>query len=110
MHAPIARVKAHRVAVIEAFGVAYQPAGAGEALGTIAIGVVLFMLRRRGMRVGVLATTYFTAYAAFQFLLFCVRESERVVGPARRCSSGDARRRLNAAPTRLAPVPMAWAR
>jgi len=61
-------------------GVAYQPAGAYEALCAIAIGIVLFALRRRGVRDGVLALTYFAAYAVSQFLLFYVRESEPVIG------------------------------
>ncbi len=61
-------------------GVAYQPAGAYEALCTIAIGVILLTLRRRGVRDGVLALTYFGTYAVSQFLLFYVRESEPVVG------------------------------
>ncbi len=61
-------------------GVAYQPAGAYEAVATIAIGVVLVLQRRRGVRQGVLALTYLAAYAVSQFLLFYVRESEPVVG------------------------------
>ena len=61
-------------------GVAYQPAGAYEALGTIAIGIVLVVIRRRGARDGALALTYFALYAVSQFLLFYVRESEPVVG------------------------------
>lgn len=61
-------------------GVPYQPAGAYEALCTMAIGVGLLMLRRHGVRDGVLALTYFAAYAVSQFLLFFVRESEPVVG------------------------------
>ena len=61
-------------------GVAYQPAGAYEALGTIAIGAGPFLLRRRGVRDGVLAIAYFAAYAVSQFLLFYVRESEPVIG------------------------------
>jgi phosphatidylglycerol:prolipoprotein diacylglycerol transferase len=60
-------------------GVAYQPAGAYEALGTIAIGVILFRLRRHGVRDGLLAIAYLTAYAVSQFFLFYVRESEPVV-------------------------------
>jgi phosphatidylglycerol:prolipoprotein diacylglycerol transferase len=70
-------------AVVQAgyhLGVAYQPAGAYEALATIAIGVALVLLRRRGVRDGALALTYFAAYAVSQFLLFFVRESEPVVG------------------------------
>ena len=61
-------------------GVAYQPAGAYEALVTIVIGIGLFLLRRRGVRDGALAISYFAAYAISQFLLFYVRESEPVVG------------------------------
>lgn len=61
-------------------GVAYQPAGAYEALCAIAIGIVLVLLRRHGVRDGVLALTYFSLYAISQFLIFYVRESEPVVG------------------------------
>jgi len=61
-------------------GVAYQPAGAYEALCAIAIGFVLLMLRRRQVHDGVLALTYFGLYAVSQFLIFYVRQSEPVVG------------------------------
>jgi phosphatidylglycerol---prolipoprotein diacylglyceryl transferase len=57
-------------------GVAYQPAAAYEALGTIAIGVILFALRRRGVRNGALAVTYIPLYAISQLLLFQLRSSE----------------------------------
>ena len=60
-------------------GVPYQPAGAYEALVTIIIGLGLFWLRRRHPRDGVLFIVYVTAYAASQFLLFFVRQSEPVV-------------------------------
>ncbi len=61
-------------------GVAYQPAGAYEGLCAIGIGVVLLLLRRRGVRDGVLALTYVGLYALSQFLIFYVRQSEPVVG------------------------------
>ena len=57
-------------------GVAYQPAAAYEALGTIAIGVLLFALRRRGVRNGALAVAYIPLYAISQLLLFQLRSSE----------------------------------
>jgi phosphatidylglycerol:prolipoprotein diacylglycerol transferase len=57
-------------------GVAYQPAAAYEALGTIAIGVILFALRRRRVRNGALAVAYIPLYAISQLLLFQLRSSE----------------------------------
>lgn len=61
-------------------GVPYQPAGAYEALLTIAIGIGLFALRRRRQpRNGVLFIVYFALYAVTQFLIFYVRQSEPVV-------------------------------
>jgi phosphatidylglycerol---prolipoprotein diacylglyceryl transferase len=59
---------------------AYQPAAAYEALGTIAIGVILFALRRRGVRNGALAVAYIPLYAISQLLLFQLRRSEPVLG------------------------------
>jgi phosphatidylglycerol:prolipoprotein diacylglycerol transferase len=81
--APWATAYTNTHAILQAgyqLGVAYQPAGAYEALCAIAIGIVLVLLRRRGVRDGVLALTYFSLYAISQFLIFYVRESEPVVG------------------------------
>jgi phosphatidylglycerol:prolipoprotein diacylglycerol transferase len=58
---------------------AYQPAAAYEALGTIAIGVILFALRRRGVRNGALAVAYIPLYAISQLILFQLRSSEPVL-------------------------------
>ncbi|MHB8719110.1 MAG: prolipoprotein diacylglyceryl transferase [Candidatus Dormibacteria bacterium] len=58
---------------------AYQPAAVYEALGTILIGVILFALRRRGVRNGALAVAYVPLYAISQLLLFEFRASEPVV-------------------------------
>jgi phosphatidylglycerol:prolipoprotein diacylglycerol transferase len=57
-------------------GVSYQPAAAYEALATILIGVLLFQLRKRDVRDGVLAMVYVACYAVSQLLLFQVRTSE----------------------------------
>jgi phosphatidylglycerol:prolipoprotein diacylglycerol transferase len=57
-------------------GVPYQPAAAYEALAAIAIGVLLFQLRKRDLRDGVLAMVYVACYAVSQLLLFQVRTSE----------------------------------
>ncbi|HEY8675853.1 MAG TPA: prolipoprotein diacylglyceryl transferase [Candidatus Dormibacteraeota bacterium] len=59
---------------------AYQPAAAYEALGTVAIGLILFALRRRGVRNGALAVAYLPLYAISQFILFQFRASEPVLG------------------------------
>jgi phosphatidylglycerol:prolipoprotein diacylglycerol transferase len=59
--------------------VAYQPAAAYEALGTIAIGVILFAIRRRGVRNGALAVAYIPLYAISQLILFQFRSSEPVL-------------------------------
>jgi phosphatidylglycerol:prolipoprotein diacylglycerol transferase len=58
----------------------YQPAAAYEALGTIVIGVILFALRRRGVRNGALAVAYIPLYAISQLILFQFRASEPVIG------------------------------
>ena len=58
----------------------YQPAAVYEALGTIAIGVILFALRRRGVRNGALAVAYIPLYAISQLILFQFRASEPVIG------------------------------
>jgi phosphatidylglycerol:prolipoprotein diacylglycerol transferase len=60
--------------------VAYQPAAVYEALGTIAIGLVLFALRRRGVRHGALAVAYIPLYAISQLILFQFRASEPALG------------------------------
>ena len=57
-------------------GVPYQPAALYEALGTIVIGVILFLLLRRGVRDGVAAITYVGLYAISQLILFEFRKSE----------------------------------
>jgi phosphatidylglycerol:prolipoprotein diacylglycerol transferase len=57
--------------------IAYQPAAAYEALGTILIGVILYLLLlRRHPRPGVLAITYVGLYAISQLILFQFRASE----------------------------------
>ena len=57
--------------------IAYQPAAAYEALGTILIGVILYtLLLRRNPRPGVLAITYVALYAISQLILFQFRTSE----------------------------------
>ena len=60
-------------------GVAYQPAAVYEAIGTIVIGVILFALRRRGVRFGALAVAYIPLYAVSQLILFQFRASEPVI-------------------------------
>ena len=63
-------------------GVPYQPAAAYELLGTVLIGAILFALRRRGVRVGVLAILYIALYAISQLIIFVYRASEPIVlGP-----------------------------
>ncbi len=57
----------------------YQPAAAYEALGTIAIAVILFALRQRGVRNGALAVAYIPLYAVSQLILFQFRSSEPVL-------------------------------
>jgi phosphatidylglycerol---prolipoprotein diacylglyceryl transferase len=56
--------------------IAYQPAAAYEAIGTILIGVILYLLLRRNPRPGVLAITYVGLYAISQLILFQFRASE----------------------------------
>ena len=51
-------------------GVAYQPANLYEALGTLAILVVLLLLRRRGVPSGVLGLTYLVLYPVSQLVIF----------------------------------------
>jgi phosphatidylglycerol:prolipoprotein diacylglycerol transferase len=57
--------------------IAYQPAAAYEAIGTIIIGVILYvLLLRRNPRPGVLAIVYVALYAVSQLILFEFRASE----------------------------------
>ena len=56
--------------------VAYQPAAVYEALGTICIGIILYLLLRRNVRPGVLAISYVALYAISQLILFEFRASE----------------------------------
>src|SRR5579863_716499 len=57
-------------------GVPYQPAAAYEAIGTIIIGVILYLLLRRNPRAGVIAIVYVGLYAISQLILFQFRASE----------------------------------
>jgi phosphatidylglycerol:prolipoprotein diacylglycerol transferase len=57
-------------------GLPYQPAAAYEALGTLLIGVLLYLLIRRRVRDGVPAMVYIGAYAVAQLILFEFRTSE----------------------------------
>lgn len=57
-------------------GVSYQPAALYEAIGTIIIGIVLFLLLRRGMRAGIISIVYVALYAVSQLVLFQFRKSE----------------------------------
>jgi phosphatidylglycerol---prolipoprotein diacylglyceryl transferase len=57
----------------------YQPAAVYEALGTIVIGLILFALLRRHVRVGALAVAYLPLYAISQLILFQFRASEPVL-------------------------------
>ena len=60
-------------------GVAYQPAGAYEALGTLVILLILLAVRRRGVRPGVVIISYVALYSVSQFLLDFLRQSEPVI-------------------------------
>jgi len=60
-------------------GVGYQPAAVYEALGTIAIGLVLYALLRRHVADGVMAITYVALYAVSQFGIFFLRGSEPTI-------------------------------
>jgi phosphatidylglycerol---prolipoprotein diacylglyceryl transferase len=57
-------------------GVAYQPAAAYEAIGTIVIGLIVLLLVRRDVRNGVLSMAYVALYAISQLILFEFRKSE----------------------------------
>ncbi len=56
--------------------IAYQPAAAYEAIGTILIGVILYLLLRRNPRAGALAIVYVGLYSVSQLILFEFRASE----------------------------------
>jgi phosphatidylglycerol---prolipoprotein diacylglyceryl transferase len=58
----------------------YQPAAVYEALGTIAIGLILLAMRSRGVRNGALVVAYIPLYAISQLILFQFRASEPVIG------------------------------
>lgn len=75
---PIGSIPPHCAILQQGFscGVPYQPAAVYEALGTILIGVILFLLMRRGVRDGVAAITYVGLYAVSQLILFEFRNSE----------------------------------
>ncbi len=60
-------------------GVPYQPAAVYEALGTIAIGVVLWQLLRRRVPDGVIAIAYVALYALSQLGIFFLRGSEPAI-------------------------------
>lgn len=60
-------------------GVAYQPAGAYEGLGTLCILGILILLWRRRVRPGVIFIVYIALYAVSQFSLDFIRESEPVI-------------------------------
>jgi phosphatidylglycerol:prolipoprotein diacylglycerol transferase len=57
-------------------GVPYQPAAAYEAIGTIIIGVILYLLLRRNPRPGFIAVVYVGLYSISQLILFQFRASE----------------------------------
>ncbi len=58
---------------------AYVPAAAYEALAAIGIGVVLYVMFRRGVRPGVMAITYVALYAIAQLIVFQYRATEPTV-------------------------------
>ena len=60
-------------------GVAYQPAAAYEALGTLVILLILLGLRRRGVRPGVVILSYVGLYSVSQLLLDFLRQTEPVI-------------------------------
>jgi phosphatidylglycerol---prolipoprotein diacylglyceryl transferase len=73
---PAAILQPHFSLCTPAQCIAYQPAAAYEAIGTILIGVILYLLLRRNPRPGVLAITYVGLYAISQLILFQFRASE----------------------------------
>ena len=60
-------------------GVPYQPAAVYEALGTIAIGIVLWRLLRRRVPDGVMALTYVALYCVSQIGIFFLRGTEPAI-------------------------------
>jgi len=60
-------------------GVAYQPAAAYEALGTLVILLILLGVRRRGVRPGVVILSYVGLYSVSQLLLDFLRQTEPVI-------------------------------
>ena len=60
-------------------GVAYQPAAAYEALGTLVILLILLGVRRRGVRPGVVILTYVGLYSVSQLLLDFLRQTEPII-------------------------------
>jgi phosphatidylglycerol:prolipoprotein diacylglycerol transferase len=79
---PWATVYTNHNAVLQAgyqLNVAYQPAAAYEALGTLVILLILLGVRRRGVRPGVVILTYLGLYSVSQFLLDFLRETEPVI-------------------------------
>jgi phosphatidylglycerol---prolipoprotein diacylglyceryl transferase len=58
---------------------AYVPAAAYEALATIGIGVILYLLYRRRVLPGVMAIAYVALYAISQLIVFQFRASEPTV-------------------------------
>ena len=60
-------------------GVAYQPAAAYEALGTLVILLVLLAMRHRKVRPGVVIISYVALYSMSQLLLDFLRQTEPVI-------------------------------
>ncbi|HVB96594.1 MAG TPA: prolipoprotein diacylglyceryl transferase [Chloroflexota bacterium] len=60
--------------------IAYQPAAAYELFCDLILIAILFTLRYRMKKSGLLATVYFIGYAVTQFLVFFLRDSEPIVG------------------------------
>lgn len=82
-HLPWATSYTNPHAILQAcckLGVAYQPAAAYEAVGTVIIGLLLLLLRRRGVRAGALVVAYIPLYALSQLILFQFRSSEPALG------------------------------
>jgi len=57
-------------------GTPYQPAAAYEAIGTLAILGVLLLLRRRGVKRGILGLAYLALYPISQLIIFQWRATE----------------------------------
>ena len=60
-------------------GIAYQPAAAYEALGTLVILLVLLAMRHRKVRPGVVIISYVALYSMSQLLLDFLRQTEPVI-------------------------------